>query len=115
MNVMKEREIDALVTLWVNAHVAYLLVVWWAMATTDNGNVTNNGTNIITQALPVKDGFLPQSLTVQNTYMELCKGSKVVAVVVRNSTAYPQMLRRGTPVARAVMVTQILELTVLSR
>ena len=27
INVMKEREIDALATLWVNAHVAYLLAV----------------------------------------------------------------------------------------
>ena len=27
MNVMKEREIDALVTLCVNAHVAYLLAM----------------------------------------------------------------------------------------
>ena len=47
--------------------------------------------------------------------MELCKGSKEVTVVVKNSTAYPQMLRKSTPVARAIMVTEILELTVLSR
>ena len=47
--------------------------------------------------------------------MELCKGSKVVAVVVRNSTTYPQTLRKRTPVASAIIDTQILELTVLSR
>ena len=39
MNVMKEREIDALATLWVNAHVAYLLVVQWATATEVDGSV----------------------------------------------------------------------------
>ena len=32
MNMIKEREIDALATLWVNAHVAYLLAVQWATA-----------------------------------------------------------------------------------
>ena len=30
MNVIREREIDALVTPWVNTWVAYLLVVQWA-------------------------------------------------------------------------------------
>ena len=69
----------------------------------------------MTQALHIEDGSLPQGLTVQNTNMELCKGCKVVAVVVRNSTAYPQMLRKRTPVARAIMVTWIPELTLLSR
>ena len=34
---------------------------------------------------------------VQNAYMELHSGSKNVAVVVRNSTAYPQTLRKKTP------------------
>ena len=46
---------------------------------------------------------------VQNTYTELCSGSKNVTVVVRNSTAYPQTLRRKTPVVRAAMVTQVPE------
>ena len=72
------------------------------------------GTIVMTQALCVKDGTLPQDLTVQNTYTELCNGSKVVAVVVRNSTTYPQTLRKRTPVARAITVTWIPELTVLS-
>ena len=56
------------------------------------------GINIMAQALHVEDGSLPQGLTVQNTYMELHKGSKVVAVVVGNSTTYPQMLRKRTQV-----------------
>ena len=73
------------------------------------------GTNVMTQALCVKDSSLLQGLTVQNTYMELCKGSKAVTVVVRTTTAYPQMLRKKTPVARAIMVAQIPELPVLSR
>ena len=33
VNVMKEREIDALVTSWENARVAHLLCVWRAAAT----------------------------------------------------------------------------------
>ena len=59
----------------------------------------------MTEALHAEDGSLPQGLTVQNAYMELCSGSKNVAVVVRNSMAYTQTLRKKTPVARAVMVT----------
>ena len=73
------------------------------------------GTYVMTQTLHVEDSSLPQGLTVQNTYMELCKGSKVVTVVVWNRTAYPQMLRKRTSVARAITVTRIPEITVLSR
>ena len=36
VNMIKEKEIDALVMPWVNAQVAYLLVVWWATATVEN-------------------------------------------------------------------------------
>ena len=39
MNVIREREIDALVTPWVNAWVAYLLVVWWATATVEDEKI----------------------------------------------------------------------------
>ena len=62
------------------------------------------GINMMTQALCVEDGSLPQGLMVQNAYMELCSGSKNITVVVRNSTAYPQSLRKMTPVTRAVTV-----------
>ena len=41
-------------------------------------------------ALHAKDGSLSQGLTIQNAYTEVCKGSKNVAVVVRNSMAYPR-------------------------
>ena len=70
------------------------------------------GINVMTQSLHVEDGSLPQGLMVQNAYTELCNGSKNIAVVVRNSTAYPQTLRRKTPVARAVVVTCIPEIPV---
>ena len=60
---------------------------------------------MMTQALHAKDGSLPQGLTVKNVYMELNSGSKNVTVVVRNSMAYPQTLRKKTPLARAAMVT----------
>ena len=67
--------------------------------------LTGEGINVMTQALCAEDGSLPQGLTLQNAYMELCSGSKNVAVVVRNSTVYPQTLRKKTSVARAVTVT----------
>ena len=70
------------------------------------------GINVMTQALCDEDGSLPQGLMVQNAYTELCSGSKNVAVVVRNSTTYPQTLRKKNPVARAVMATWIPELPV---
>ena len=66
---------------------------------------TGEGINVITQALHTEDGSFPQGLTMQNAYTESYSGSKNVAVVVRNSTAYPETLRKKTPVARAVAVT----------
>ena len=68
---------------------------------------TGEGINLMTQALHAEDGSLPQGLTVQNAYTELCSGSRNVTVVVRNSMAYPQTLRKKTPVARAVAVTWV--------
>ena len=70
---------------------------------------TGEGINVMTWALHAEDGSLPQGLTVQNAYMELCSGSKNVTVGVRNSTAYPQILRKKTPVVRAVAVTWVSE------
>ena len=65
--------------------------------------------NIMTQALQIAGGSLPQGLTIQNAYMELQGGSKNVAMVIRDSTAYPQMLQKKAPVARAVAVTAVPE------
>ena len=132
MNVIKEKEIDALATPCINAHVAYPLAVWPATATVEDNKLvagrfnptnydevvitkdmetidtfsshiicvktetvqTGMGLNVMTQALHAKDGSLSQGLTIQNTYTELCSGSKDVAVVVRNSMAYPQTLKK---------------------
>ena len=145
INVIKEKEIDALAMPWVNAQVAYLITVWWAIATIEDSTAvagksnpseydevvttkdtktidafsslviharmrttyTGEGINVMTQALHAEDGSLPQGLMVQNVYTELCSGSKNVAVLVRNSTAYPQTLMKKTPVVRAVTVTQL--------
>ena len=57
--------------------------------------------NVMVQALQTQDGTLPRSLTIQNTYTKLRKGSKKAVVVVWNNTAYPQTLQKKTPVARA--------------
>ena len=41
--------------------------------------------------------------------MELCDGSRNITMVVTNSTAYPQTLRKKTPVTKAVTVTWVPE------
>ena len=66
---------------------------------------SGTGLNVMTLALHIEDGSLPQYMKVQNAYMELHDGSKNVTMVVRNSMAYPQTLRKKTPVVRAVAVT----------
>ena len=58
--------------------------------------------NVMTHTLHADKGPLPQGLMIQNTYTEMCNGSKNVTVVVRNSTAYPQTLKKKIPVARLV-------------
>ena len=126
--------------LWVNAQLAYLLVVWWATSTVEDDKVaigvsdpveydevvTTKGTkmidafsshiihakvgsactdtrlNVMTLALCPEDGSLPQGLTIQNAYTEMCNSSKNVSVVVKNSTAYPQTLKKKIPVVRVV-------------
>ena len=142
INVMKEREIDALVMPWANARVAHLLSVCRAVATVVDDQTSESANpngydevvftrnmetieafspcvipikaekaytgeciNVMTQALQTEDGSLPQGLTIQNAYTELGKGSKNVVMVVRNSMAYPQMLQKKAPVARAVAAT----------
>ena len=57
--------------------------------------------NVMVQALQTQDGTLPPSLTIQNTYTKLRKGSKKAIVVVWNNTTYLQTLWKKTPVARA--------------
>ena len=153
INMIKEKEIDALVMPWANARVAYLLAVWWATATVEDEKAvagesdpsqydevvttkdtktihafsshiiharartthTGEGINVMTQALYDEDGPLPKGLTLHNTYTELHSGSNNVTVVVRNSTAHPQTLRKNTPVTRAVVVTWVLEPPVQTR
>ena len=66
--------------------------------------------DVMTQALCPEDGSLPQGLAIQNTYAEMCNGSKNVAIMVKNSTAYPQTLKKKKiPVARAVVANWVQE------
>ena len=146
VNMIKEKEIDALAISWVNAQVAHLLSVWRAAATVKDDQIAGNSNlggydemvliqntetidafsscvitakastahtseriDVMTQAVCVEDSSLPQGLMVQNAYTKLRKGSKNVIVVVRNSTAHPQTLKKKTLVARAVEVTQVPE------
>ena len=70
---------------------------------------TGVGLNVMTQALCTEDGALPQGLTIQNAYTEMCNGSKNVTILVTNSMVYPQTLRKKIPVAGAVVATQVPE------
>ena len=63
----------------------------------------------MTQALQVEDGSLPYGLTMQNVYTQLKTGSKNTVVVVRNSTVYPQTLKKKTPVAPVVAAIMVPE------
>ena len=65
--------------------------------------------NVMKQVLQTEDSPFPQGLTIQNVYTELWKGSKNVVMVVRNSTAYSQMLWKKALLARAVATTVVLE------
>ena len=142
INVMKEKDIDILVTPWATAQVVHLLSVWRTAATVEDDQATEESgpgaydevvitknmetvdafsshvipvkgekaymgerINVITQVLWAKNSSLPQGHTMQNAYSELREGSKNAVVVVRNSMAYPQTLKKKTPVARAVAAT----------
>ena len=67
------------------------------------------GLNVMNQALCAIVGSLPQGLTIQNAYTKMHNGSRNVAIVVRNSLAYPQTLRKKTPVVRAVVAIWVPE------
>ena len=60
------------------------------------------------RAYELKRGHYLQGLTIQNAYTEMCNGSKNVAVIVRNSTVYPQTLKE-IPVARSVVANWVPE------
>ena len=70
---------------------------------------TSVGLNVMTQTLHAEDGSLTQALTMQNGYTEMQNSSKNVTVVVTNSTAYLQTLRKKTPVVRSVVATWLPE------
>ena len=76
---------------------------------------TGEHINVMTQALQTEDGPLLQGLTIQNAYTKLRKGSKNTVIMVRNSMAYPQTLKKKAPGARAVAATVVLEPPVETR
>ena len=65
--------------------------------------------DVMTQGLCPEDGSLHQGLAIQNAYTKMYNDSKNVTVIVRNSTAYPQTLRKKVPEARAVVATWVPE------
>ena len=119
-------------TPWVNAWVAYLLVVRQATATLEDDKVTTRVPDptesdkvattkgsktidtflsrsihartkttftgarfdVMTHTLHADEGPFPQGLMIQNAYTKMHNGSKDVAIVGRNSTTYPQPLKK---------------------
>ena len=68
--------------------------------------------NVMTHALCADEGPLPKGLMIQNTYTGMCNGSKDIAIVMRNSTSYPQTLKKKIPVVRVVASNWLPELQV---
>ena len=64
--------------------------------------------NVMTHTLHAEEEPLPQGLMIQNAYTKMFSGSKDVAIVVRNSTAYPQTLKK-IPVERVVAANWVPE------
>ena len=71
------------------------------------------GVPISCQCEGLQPQLLPQGLPMQNAYTELKTGSKNAVVVVRNSTAYPQIIKKKTLVAPVVAATMVPELPVM--
>ena len=62
----------------------------------------------MTHALCAGKGPLPPGLMIQNAYTEMCNGSKNVAIVVGNSTVYPETQKK-IPVVRVVAANWVPE------
>ena len=63
----------------------------------------------MTHALCTNEGPLPPGFTIKNAYTEMCNSSKNISIVVRNSMAYPQTLKKKIPVARVLAANQVSE------
>ena len=55
VNMIKEKEIDALAMPWVNAWVAYLLAVWWATATIEDSKPGESDPGDCNEIVTTKD------------------------------------------------------------
>ena len=83
INVIKEKEIDALATPWVNAQVAYLLAVWWAMATIEDSNPEESDPSdydeiVTTKEADTKDAFSSQVMHAKMKTAHRQKGINVM-------------------------------------
>ena len=94
MNVMKEREIDALVMPWVNARVAHLLAMHRATATVLEGQ-TSEGANlngydevVFTGNAETIEAFSSQviSIKVEQAYTGQCINVMTQALQTEDST-----------------------------
>ena len=73
------------------------------------------GTNmhVMTQTLEGGDGpYLPNSLSVMNTYTEMATGNKWVTVVVKNLTATLITIAKGVKVTQVVALNVVLQVEV---
>ena len=65
--------------------------------------------NVMTHTLCAGEGPLPPGLMIQNTYTEMCSGSKNVAILVRNSMVHSQTPKKKIQVARVVAANWVPE------
>ena len=65
--------------------------------------------NVMTHGICASKGPLPPGLMIQNAYTKMHNGSKNVAIVVKNSMAYPQTLKKIS-VVRVVAANWVPEL-----
>ena len=132
-NVIKETEIDTLVTPWVNAHVAHIFVVWQVTTTLEDNNVTTKVLDhteydevVTTKSsemidafsskilhAPTKTAFTSVKLNVMSHALcaderpfthGLMTQNAYATVTVRNSIKYSQTLKKKIPVVAAIWV-----------
>ena len=116
INVMKEREIDALGTPWTNAQVAHLLSVQKAAATVEDDQATEeSGSGEYNEVVFTKN---METVDVFSSHVIPIKAEKAYIgeyINIMTQAPYTQTLKKKTLVARAVAATAVPELLAETR
>ena len=110
MNVIKEKEIDALAMPWVNAQVAYLLAVQWSTTTVENDNVATGESDpskynevVTTKDIKTIDAF---SSHVIHARMGMAHTGEGINVMTKTLCAEVGSLPQGLTVQNIYTVVQ---------